>query len=372
MLLRGDWTLRRQGPDDEARHQERVREALASHVQDLAADPALFAAPGAVLPVRALREYRFHFASGEPAVVHERTGPGTASVGCPAPGAAPPGAPAGTEPGRDGLDVELAIDDLGEMIFPQLHLPERPGAPGPAARAAEDRGGSPRTRGPLSALDWRRSLLANVRRNARAGRPEVGGWSTEDLRFRDVAPVCREAAAAVIAMRDVSGSMGEYKKALARAFFFWMVRFLRARYAGLEVVFIAHHTAAREVGEDAFFRLAESGGTRASAAYALALDIMRARYGAARWNVYACHFSDGDNWGEADNRLCVDLAREMLALGSGLGYAETAEPGYRSPLLGALEAIADPRFAIMSLHERRDVLRALRRFFRPPQGQPAP
>ena len=371
MLVRGDWSLRRQGPGDEARHQERVRQALAGAVPDLAAEAALFEDPGgARLPVRALREYRFHFAAAEPSVVQARGGAGRA--GRPAPGAAPPGAPAGTEPGRDELDAEIGIDDLGEMIFPQLHLPERPGAPGPAARAAEDRGGSPRTRGPLSALDWRRSLLANVRRNARAGRPEVGGWSTEDLRFRDVAPVCREAAAAVIAMRDVSGSMGEYKKALARAFFFWMVRFLRARYAGLEVVFIAHHTAAREVGEDAFFRLAESGGTRASAAYALALDIMRARYGAARWNVYACHFSDGDNWGEADNRLCVDLAREMLALGSGLGYAETAEPGYRSPLLGALEAIADPRFAIMSLHERRDVLRALRRFFRPPQGQPAP
>jgi uncharacterized sporulation protein YeaH/YhbH (DUF444 family) len=81
---------------------------------------------------------------------------------------------------------------------------------------------------------------------------------------------------------------------MARSFFFWMVRFLRTRYADVDMVFIAHHTEAREVDEDTFFRLAESGGTRVSSAYELALDVMRSRYDPSAWNVYTCHFSDGN------------------------------------------------------------------------------
>ena len=76
-------------------------------------------------------------------------------------------------------------------------------------------------------------------------------------------------------------SMGEFKKYIARSFFFWMVRFLRTKYDNVEIVFISHHTEAKEVTEEQFFTQGESGGTVVSSAYQLALDIIRDRYQSA-------------------------------------------------------------------------------------------
>ena len=72
-------------------------------------------------------------------------------------------------------------------------------------------------------------------------------------------------------MRDVSGSMGDFEKYISRAFYFWMVRFLRTKYSTVQIVFITHHTEAKEVDEETFFSLGESGGTRVSSAYQLCL-----------------------------------------------------------------------------------------------------
>ena len=120
-------------------------------------------------------------------------------------------------------------------------------------------------------------------------------WSDADLRFRSYRdrPNPRTAAA-VIAMRDVSGSMGEMKKYITRSFFFWMVRFLRSRYDDVRLVFIAHHVDAREVEEATFFQLGESGGTRVSSAYELALEVIGQRFPEAEWNIYPFHFSEGN------------------------------------------------------------------------------
>src|SRR2546428_3275762 len=91
--------------------------------------------------------------------------------------------------------------------------------------------------------------------------------------------------AVVIAMRDVSGSMGEFEKYIARSFYFWMVRFLRTKYTNVEILFVSHHTEAKEVSEHEFFTKGESGGTKVSSAYQLALDIIRERYSPTDWNI---------------------------------------------------------------------------------------
>lgn len=302
---RMDWSLQRKGPADEARHQERVRDAIRAHVGDIVADPAITGGDGRAVvrvPVYALKEYRFHFDDQRQPQVGQ--GPGGTAVGqvlargslagagAPTPGGCSPG---GRDGGAEVIEAQVSVEDLADIVFEDLHLPDL--APKRGGRLAETgpRSGSVRSRGPMSALDRRRSLEQNLRRNARAGRPEVRDWTEDDLRFRSWRERPRAGtAAAVVAMRDVSGSMGEFKKYMARSFFFWMVRFLRTRYADVDMVFIAHHTEAREVDEDTFFRLAESGGTRVSSAYELALDVMRSRYDPSAWNVYTCHFSDGN------------------------------------------------------------------------------
>jgi len=176
-------------------------------------------------------------------------------------------------------------------------------------------------------------------------------------------------------MRDISGSMGEFEKYITRSFYFWMVRFLRQKYKKVEIAFIVHHTEAKEVDEEAFFKLGESGGTRASSAYELALDVIQKRYNPSRWNIYPFHFSDGDNWGETDNRKCVELVNKLLDVCNIFGYGEIQEGGASRPmstLMNAFESITSPNFVGVTIKDRTDVYPALKEFFGkrelPPDG----
>jgi sporulation protein YhbH len=220
----------------------------------------------------------------------------------------------------------------------------------------------------MANLDKRRTVRENIKRNALAGRPRFAGVTDDDLRFRIAVPeVRRETNAVIVAMRDVSGSMGEFEKYISRSFYFWMLRFLRTRYERVQVAFVTHHTEAREVDEETFFKLGESGGTKASSAYELALRIVKERYDPASWNVYPFHFSDGDNWGDTDNRRCVALVEELIGLSSAVGYGEIRQGGSRSTstLMSAFQPIADPKFIRVEIHEKHDVHAALRAFFSP-------
>jgi len=190
--------------------------------------------------------------------------------------------------------------------------------------------------------------------------------SNDDLRFKTWEPQFkRETSAVVIAMRDVSGSMGEFEKYITRSFYFWMVRFLRTKYHNVKIVFITHHTEAQEVDEQAFFELGESGGTRVSSAYKLALDIVNERYNPERWNIYPFHFSDGDNWGDADNRLCLELVQQLLQRSNVFGYGEIQEYNYGSSttLMSAFSGLSDSRFIPVVIRGKSDVYPALRKFF---------
>jgi uncharacterized sporulation protein YeaH/YhbH (DUF444 family) len=167
-----------------------------------------------------------------------------------------------------------------------------------------------------------------------------------------------------MAMMDVSGSMGEFEKYIARSFYFWMVRFLRTKYNNVKIVFISHHTEAKEVTEEEFFTHGESGGTQVSSAYELALQIIKERFNPEDWNIYPFHFSDGDNlpW---DNERCVALVEQLMRLCNIFGYGEIREGHYRSPstLMSAYNRIEDPKFMAVTISDRSEVYPALRRFF---------
>lgn len=165
-------------------------------------------------------------------------------------------------------------------------------------------------------------------------------------------------------------SMGEFKKYIARSFFFWMVRFLRTKYDQVKIVFISHHTEAKEVTEEQFFTQGESGGTVVSSAYKLALDIIAERYPPRDWNVYPFHFSDGDNY-YSDNEDAVKLADKLIEICNLFGYGEIGEEGmatYRRSS-GALLSIFNDRlqnkerFIGVRIDDKEDVYPALKEFF---------
>ena len=110
---------------------------------------------------------------------------------------------------------------------------------------------------------------------------------------------------------DVSGSMGREQKEIVRIKAFWIDTWLRSQYDQLEVLYIVHDAAAKIVDRESFFHLRESGGTKISSAYELCDKVIKKRYPPDDWNIYAFHFSDGDNWGE-DNEQSLQLLREEI------------------------------------------------------------
>lgn len=128
-----------------------------------------------------------------------------------------------------------------------------------------------------------------------------------DLRYSNRIKVPKPSSQAVMfCLMDVSGSMDEMKKDIAKRFFILLYLFLQRAYEKIEVVFIRHHTMADEVDENDFFHSRESGGTVVSSALHLLAKIMHERYATNDWNIYVAQASDGDNW-DNDSVACRQL-----------------------------------------------------------------
>ncbi|HAS51489.1 MAG TPA: hypothetical protein DCS21_07020 [Gammaproteobacteria bacterium] len=135
---------------------------------------------------------------------------------------------------------------------------------------------------------------------------------TFDLRYANrVAQPQPTTQAVMFCIMDVSGSMDRTRKDLAKRFFTLLYLFLQRNYEKIEVVFIRHHTVAKEVDEQEFFYSRETGGTVVSSALELTADIMRERYPASSWNLYVAQASDGDNW-HHDSPACRDLLLQRI------------------------------------------------------------
>jgi len=128
-----------------------------------------------------------------------------------------------------------------------------------------------------------------------------------DLRYSNRIKVPKPSSQAVMfCVLDVSGSMDQAKKDMAKRFFILLYLFLTRAYDKIDVVFIRHHTQATEVDENEFFNSRESGGTVVSSALHLLAKVIQERYAGSDWNVYVAQASDGDNW-DNDSVLCRDL-----------------------------------------------------------------
>lgn len=186
----------------------------------------------------------------------------------------------------------------------------------------------------------------------------------DDLRYRKLKETRKkDFNAVVLCIMDVSGSMDQTKKYMARTFYFLLYQFLRLRYSNIEVVFIAHTTTAKEVNELEFFHKGESGGTYISSGYEKAIEIIEQRYNPQNWNIYAFHCSDGDNWTE-DNKKAVESAQRLCELCNLFGYGEIV-PGYYvsgSTIRSEFQkSIKNKNFVIVTITKKEDVLKGLKR-----------
>jgi len=147
-----------------------------------------------------------------------------------------------------------------------------------------------------------------------------------DVRYNRFERVPRPNTEAVMfCLMDVSGSMTEAMKDLAKRFFMLLHVFLIRRYRHVDIVFIRHTSTAEEVDEETFFYSRETGGTVVSTALEKMLEIARARYPTDRWNIYAAQASDGDNYGADSGRCVTLLGGEVLPLCQYFAYVEVGD-----------------------------------------------
>ncbi|MBI1839053.1 MAG: DUF444 family protein [Candidatus Colwellbacteria bacterium] len=324
------WELRGRGMKDSLRHDQRVKEAIRKNLRELIAEEAIISSDGnkrVRIPLRYLEQYRFKYGhpqsgvgqgAGKPGdLLGQRTGNGDG------PGSGLPG----DEPGELTYEVEMLLDDLTQMMLEDMALP----------------------------------------------------WLEEKhLRFKiwEDYPE-KHANAAVYMLMDRSGSMTTAKKYIAKSFFFWMVRFLRLKYQHVETVFIAHDTEAQVVPETDFFALSNSGGTKCSSAYKVALEHIIEFHPESGWNVYLFHFSDGDNL-PYDNAVCKTIVEDLLVHCNMVGYGEihyrdeasfyggTAQSPYAtSTLQYALQQITHPRLMSVTITHKEELYQVLQSFLQP-------
>ena len=365
-----NWSLHRKGQLDQQKHQDKVKEAIKKNLADIVSEESIIMSDGKKtikVPIRSLDEYRSrynfhkdrHGGQGE-----GETKPGDV-IGSDSSQQGPgKGQGAGDQPGTDYYEADVTIEELAEMIFEDLALPNLKDKRQQEIESESYRFKDVRKQGIMGNIDKKRTILENLKRNAMDGKAKIGGINPEDLRFKTWDKEIKyQSNAVVLAMMDTSGSMGTFEKYIARSFFFWMVRFLRTKYQNVKIVFIAHHTKAKEVTEEEFFTKGESGGTKCSSAYELALKIIEERYSPQDYNLYPFHFSDGDNL-PSDNEKCVKLIKDMLKICNVFGYGEIINPYYRSStLMSVYKRIQDKTLITVTIKDKTEVYPALRTFF---------
>ncbi len=373
-----DWELSQRGLKDAARHREKVRESIRRNIADIVGESSIITRKDGQIvkvPIRGLKSYQFIFkreSSGGTGVGQGKSGKGDVIGRQPSPDGTP-GQP-GDRPGIDYLETEIQIEELIGMMLEDLGLPNlKQKAFTETVIPKGWRYDSVEKAGILPHLDRKRTLREAVRRTAtfveslrkKTGQPpeiceralaeargdllraeeilRSGGPApdvdeplvrlyTEDLRYRTLErDMEHQSNAVILAMMDVSGSMGTMKKYLARSFFFWLVEFLRQLYKNVQIRFIAHTTEARLVDEHEFFHKGESGGTLCHTALDLAIHLTETEYNPNRWNIYPFLFSDGEDF---EPLKTVASARQLMNLGVNvLGYGEIQVDPYTSSRL---------------------------------------
>ena len=323
------WDLRRRGDQDAHQHDKRVEDAIRKNLREIISHEDIITSDGnrrVRIPLRYLDQYRFR--NGNPQggvgqgdgqigdILGRRQGDGQGSGD----------GLAGDQPGENTYEANVPFQDIARYMLEDMKLPWLEQKPRKQIKHIHTEWTDLRRKGAWATFAKKRSLIENAKRHAaRKDLPpgkSIGAWDEEDLRFRtwDERPEMH-ANAAVYMLMDRSGSMTTSKKFIARAFFFWMVTFLRIKYQHVETVFIAHDTEAQVVPETDFFTLSNSGGTRCSSALRLTIDHIKQYHQPEVWSTYIFFFSDGDNLPN-DNAVCKQLTVELLMLANMLGYGE--------------------------------------------------
>jgi sporulation protein YhbH len=364
---------------DRTRHRQKIKDSIRDNIGDILAEESIIGRDrGKIIkvPIRSVKEYRFVYGENSPGVSQgdgqQKPGDVVQQGGEEGQGQ---GGKGGNQPGVDAFETDITLEELIAIMFDDLELPEleKKAIKEVVSEQARKRKGHRRA-GIRPRLDKRATARNRARRWMSVRRSREKGpdgedprfpFHEDDMRYFHIAPTTKEASNAVIfCIMDTSGSMGTVKKYLARSFYFLLYQFVRQKYANVEVVFIAHHTEAKEVTEEDFFHKVESGGTYISSGYRKALDIIEDRYHPSLWNVYAFHCSDGDNF-YSDNERALQAAEELCSVCNLFGYGEIKPSGsayYSGSMLEVFGQIKAPNFHMITIEKKEDLWEGFRSF----------
>jgi uncharacterized sporulation protein YeaH/YhbH (DUF444 family) len=165
---------------------------------------------------------------------------------------------------------------------------------------------------------------------------------------------------------DVSASMGYHEKDIAKRFFTLLYIFLTKQYENVEIVFIRHHTVAKEVDENEFFNSKESGGTVVAPSLSLMQKIIHERYNTGQWNIYGCQASDGDVWSDSDAEECAKIMKsDLLPMVQYMAYLEISNRSKSSSLWKVYHKVADENhFSVRKIYEVNEIWPVFRGLFK--------
>jgi uncharacterized protein len=385
---------------DRARHRLKVRESIRDNIADIIAEESIIGKDREKIikvPIRGIREYKFIYGDNVPGVGQ---GNGETESGQVVGKAKQQGKgedKAGDQPGNDYYETDVTLEELIDIMFEDLELPdlERKALRQIEAYRLAKRKGY-RQVGIRIRLDKRRTVRERVKRKlasqrhrralasaaAPAGSSSAPAFAEparerfpfhdDDLVYRHlVTDVKKESNAVVVCVMDTSGSMDTMKKYLARSFFFLLYQFICTKYRNVEIVFVAHHTEANEVTEDEFFHKGESGGTFISSGYNKTLEIIQARYHPSLWNIYAFHCSDGDNF-DSDNPTALRAAKELAEVCNLFGYGEIKPLGsryYESSMLNIFRRLEADNFQTVLIERKEDIWPSFKAFLAKDRGR---
>lgn len=365
-----NWSIHRKGYDDQKRHQDKIKEVLKQKLPDLVSEESIIMSKGKNvirIPIRSLDEYKIRYNKDKQQ--HVGQGTGDSQIGdTVAKGTANhhdlSKEGAGDKPGHDYYEAEITLEELQQAFFQKLALPNLQQKESETINTSAITFNDIRKQGLEGNIDKKRTLLQAYRRNAMQNKPSFHPIYPEDVRYKTWNEVkIPESKAVVFAIMDTSGSMGTFEKYMARSFFFWMMRFLRTNYETVTIEFIAHHTEAKLVDEEAFFSKGESGGTICSSAYRKVLERINDAYDSKRYNIYPFHVSDGDNL-TSDNRRCKALINEIANQSSLFGYIEVNQYQRHSTLMQVFREVQVANVNAFVIRKKTDIYNAMHHFFK--------
>lgn len=363
---------------DRMRHRQKIKDSIRDNIGDILAEESIIGRDRDKIikvPIRSVKEYRFIYGENSPGAAQGDGEQKPGDVVDPGQDGQGQGQGAGSQGGVDAFETDITLEELIAIMFDDLELPEleKKALKEVVSEDARKRKGH-RKAGIRPRLDKRATARNRVRRKLSVkGSRGVDieeeekrfPFHEDDMSYFHIAPTTREASNAVIfCIMDTSGSMGTVKKYLARSFYFLLYQFVRQKYANVEVVFIAHHTEAKEVSENDFFHKVESGGTYISSGYRKALDIIHSRYHPSLWNIYAFHCSDGDNF-YSDNERALQAAEELCSVCNLFGYGEIKPSGsayYSGSMLEVFGQISAENFHMITIEKKEDLWDGFRSF----------